>query len=77
MGKSDFWENLEFNNEEVKLGAYKDIVSADSPQNAFFRVGVIEWKEESKSLNIPNIFLFEFCEKNSLPVIQKYYCLQF
>ena len=74
LGSPYFWFTGSFSADEVKLGYFKDIVSINSPDKSYFRVGVIETIEAGKGeADLPyDAFLITFIEKEGMPVISRY-----
>lgn len=62
-----FWLEQEFNTDEYQLGNYKDIVSINSTDHGFFRVGYMDFNRET-----PLAFLLEFKEKDGIPSVSRY-----
>lgn len=73
LGSFSFWLNQEFNDENVELGAFKDIVSAHSDNRSTFRVGVLECDVDSAfpSAN-QNTFLLTFEDQKGQPIVKRY-----
>lgn len=66
----EFWFSQEFNNEEVELGTFKDIVSVAAKKVSSFRVGLLDSSEKSER-NV-QAFLLRFKEKRGLPTACRY-----
>ena len=78
LGKASFWFNQEFNTDEIELGAFKDIISINSENNKYFRIGVIEC---DPSAEIPtdkqHTFLMTFTAEKGVPRVKDYSFVQF
>jgi len=73
ISSSKFWLDLDFNNDEVELGVFGDIVSATSSNRKFFQIGVIDCDDqESFPTNHQHAFLMTFVEEKGLPVLKDY-----
>ena len=57
-----------FNTEDVELGNYKDIVSANTTDKSYFRVGLIDRSDDKRF----NGFLMTFTEQDGIPFLHKY-----
>lgn len=62
-----FWFGQEFNNKEVELGTFKDIVSVRAEKKTNFRVGLLECSDERVQA-----FLLTFREEQGLPEASRY-----
>lgn len=58
----------DFNAEDVELGNYRDIVSANATDKSYFRVGLIEKGNNNKFSG----FLMTFIERDGIPFLYKY-----
>jgi predicted ATPase len=69
-----FWFELDFNLDDIQLGRFKDIVSIDSIDQSYFKIGLLECNKSSKNKTIENpyIFLFTFSQSDGLPSLQQY-----
>ncbi len=73
LGSPGFWLSQEFNNEEVELGDFDDIVSTESRDSRSFQVGVMECGEdEGTSRGNPFAFYTGFVKQDGRPVIRNY-----
>lgn len=73
LSTPNFWISPEFNNENVELGYFDEIVNQCSSDKTYFAIGV-EFKEK-KSKNAPKYFWMKFKKRNSLPRIVEYMTL--
>ncbi len=91
LGSPSFWIEQEFNNFELQLGTFQDMININSPKH-YFSIGLIDCPAENESdeclndaTNKPVSFLMKFIEEDGAPIIDKYYylgplgeaCLQF
>jgi len=60
--------NQDFNAEDVELGNYRDIVSANATDKSYFRVGLIDSGNDNRF----NGFLMTFIEEEGIPFLHKY-----
>ncbi|MFC1902661.1 AAA family ATPase [Chloroflexota bacterium] len=76
LGTPHFWFEQRFYTDEVKLGMFKDIVSVNSPDKSYFRIGFadITGKEsgESDNTDVSYAFLCTFEEEEGMPIINHY-----
>ena len=78
---TNFWFNSDFNQEDVQLGSFKDIISADSTNRDCFRIGIAEYDNKCNTCNRKDaennfMFLLKFVSKEGLPSISQYSFLQ-
>lgn len=66
-----FWFNLNFDYEEIKLGHFNDIVSINSSDRSYFSIGVIDTKKEKKEEFI-QAYLMKFKNDEGRPIISKF-----
>lgn len=72
LSSSNFWiSSTTFDIEETKLGNYQDIVSVDSKDKKYFRVGMC-LSEEAKGGNKHSTYLITFKEKEGMPAVYRY-----
>jgi len=71
-----FWFDQRFNSDEVKLGNYKDIVSVDSSDRSYFRIGWLDTEPQGKKANEDSgtieASLITFREEEGIPIISNY-----
>lgn len=67
LSSKEFWFNTQFNNSEVEMGYFEEIITQNSDSKTF-KVG-IEKKISEKSSSIVKV-LFTFKNKNSVPSIE-------
>ncbi len=69
-----FWFNQDFNTDEVKLGNFMDIVSIDSPDKSYFRIGLVDIAPEGrkKEPRTSQAFLMTFTEEEGQPILSQY-----
>jgi predicted ATPase len=67
LSSSEFWYDYEFNNNEVELGYFEEIINKQTNEK-FFQLG-IEKKNEN-NVNEEFRILFEFHELNSIPTLK-------
>ena len=69
-----FWFDQDFNPEDIQLGSFKDIVSAEAKDKSYFRIGLISIDETNKKNKIENpyVFLMKFISHDGLPAINQY-----
>ena len=60
----NFWFNCDFGASETQVYSYEDLVSVESKDKTYFRMGYFYDTSDS--------FLFEFCNDNGKPVIKKF-----
>lgn len=69
LSSSEFWYNYEFNNNEVELGYFEEILDKTTTDN-FFHIGIEKQIEDNEvKSNKKNLFrvVFEFREEKSVP----------
>lgn len=69
-----FWFTQKFDTEEVEFGNYEDIVSVNSLDRSYFRIGFIETiqpEEENKDLTCEG-FLLTYRKEEGMPVVSRY-----
>ncbi|RZS90622.1 AAA family ATPase [Aquimarina brevivitae] len=67
LSSAEFWYDYEFNNNEVELGYFEEIINKQT-EDKFFQLG-IEKKNENNE-NDEFRILFEFHELNSIPILK-------
>lgn len=73
LGTPEFWFTQDFNNKEVELGVFRDIVSATSEKNKSFQVGVIECDDQAEfPTSRQQMFLMTFIENRGLPILKDF-----
>lgn len=73
LGAPEFWFTQDFNNDEVELGVFRDIVSATSSNKKSFQIGVIECDDKAQfPTTRQHTFLMTFIENKGLPVLKDY-----
>jgi hypothetical protein len=71
LSQYEFWFNLDFNAGNYEFGGYKDIVSALSPDQTEFQIGVC--KENSKKPEDSTYYLLHFREaKDGVPELSRF-----
>lgn len=63
---SHFWYNCDFSGNETPIYSFEDLVSAEAKVKTCFRLGYFYDADAASS------FLFEFCNKNGRPAINKF-----
>jgi predicted ATPase len=69
LSKEKFWLSQDFNTDEVELGYFSEILSANSNEN-YFEVGLFDYKSKNKSAI--SAFYMKFIEDNGSPMISEY-----
>lgn len=75
----EFWLRQDFNTAEVQLGTFRDIVSINSSNDKFFRIGIIESHlsdrklENGETKDNTLAFLMTFVMDEGLPIIYSYH----
>jgi hypothetical protein len=73
LGSFDFWFHQEFNNTEVELGAFRDILSASRPDADSFSVGVIECADDGVFPSDDQCtFLMTFVQQSGMPRLKEW-----
>jgi len=73
LGSFEFWFSQEFNNNEVELGAFKDIVSAGHRDADSFSVGVIECPDDGVfPSDDQRTFLMTFVQRSGMPRLKEW-----
>ena len=72
LANDKFWYEQSFNNSEVQLGNFKDIISVDSQDTSNFHIGLINISEDAKD-NFS--FLLAFAEKEGRPYVRRFHSL--
>lgn len=71
-----FWFEQRFYTDEVKLGMFKDIVSVNSPNKSYFRIGFADVapkkRAEGENGDAAYAFLCTFAEEDGTPVVNHY-----
>ena len=69
-----FWFNQEFNTNEVRLGNFMDIVSVNSPDKGYFRIGFVDSIPRQTRKETPTFqaFLLTFMEEEGVPIVSQY-----
>lgn len=71
-----FWFDQRFNTDEVRLGSYKDIVSIDSSDKSYFRIGLVsipaKGEKVRKGVDGSQAFLCTFEEEEGAPILAQY-----
>jgi predicted ATPase len=68
-----FWYEQQFNDKDVQLGNFRDIISVASANSSTFSIGMIDTSPENTESSIA--FLAVFSEREGLPTISKFhYC---
>lgn len=67
-----FWVEQSFNNSEVQLGNFKDIISVDSPDSSSFKIGLINI---SKNPEQTFSFLISFSEREGQPYVARFHSI--
>ncbi|MBN1601224.1 MAG: AAA family ATPase [Chitinispirillaceae bacterium] len=78
LATPNFWFTLDFNQENTQLGCFRDIVSAESKNRDYFKIGIIECGENCNKKNAKQAYLFllKFISKEGLPHVAQYSFLQ-
>lgn len=73
MTSPHFWlvGTAAFGSGEIKLGNYRDIVSAGAKDKSYFRIGVFVWGGDTEDES-PMAYLITFKEKEGMPFISRY-----
>ena len=71
LSSSEFWYDYEFNNNEVELGYFEEIINKQTVDN-FFQLGIERKNNRNSEPNENEKYrvLFEFHELNSVPVLK-------
>ena len=70
-----FWFEQQFNDKDVQLGTFKDIISVDSANSSTFSIGMLDTSPENTEGCF--VFLAVFSAKEGLPSISKFhYCYE-
>ncbi|WP_107039752.1 AAA family ATPase [Brumimicrobium mesophilum] len=71
LSSSEFWYNYEFNNNEVELGYFEEIINKRA-EDKFFQIGIekphfddVDKKQNKKTFRV----IFEFTEEKSVPIL--------
>ena len=73
LGSFEFWWQGQFNNDEVELGAFRDIVSASRPDATSFSIGVIECVDgEDFPSSSQCAFLMRFTQHRGMPRLKEW-----
>lgn len=67
-----FWYEQSFNNSEVQLGNFKDIISVDSPDSSSFKIGLINISEKAEETFS---FLIVFSEQDGRPYVSRFHSI--
>lgn len=69
-----FWLRQEFNSGQVDLGTFKNIVSLESQDKSYFRIGFFldEMENKKTKQKSPILILMTFVENNDLPFLSQY-----
>jgi predicted ATPase len=67
LSSPEFWYDYEFNNNEVELGYFEEIINKNTT-DTFFQLGIEKKSEDKENSNFR--ILFEFHELNSVPVLK-------
>lgn len=70
LGSPGFWLAQQFNTKEIELGYFKDIVSINSEDKTYFKVGAIY--SDSEDTAKTEAFLMTFSKRKGLPIIHQY-----
>lgn len=71
LSSPQFWQQYEFNTDQVELGNFKNIVSIESKNRGYFRIGFL-MKESSGDKNNDALVLMTFTEENDLPLLSQF-----
>jgi len=66
-----FWFEQQFNDKDVQLGTFRDIISVGSANSSTFSIGMIDTSPENTEHGFA--FLAVFSEKEGLPTISKFH----
>jgi hypothetical protein len=69
LSSNQFWQQYEFNTDQVELGNFKNIVSMESMNRNYFRIGFLGDELLKNNEKNAYFFLMTFTEKNDLPAI--------
>lgn len=70
LSSSEFWFYYEFNNNEVELGYFEEIINKQT-DDKFFQLGVQrKYINRESNENVKHRIIFEFHEFNSVPVLK-------
>ncbi len=68
LSNNQFWYEQSFNNSEVQLGNFKDIISVDSQNKSNFKIGLIDVEKNPKHTSS---FLIVFSEREGQPYVTR------
>jgi predicted ATPase len=71
LSAPQFWQQYEFNTDQVELGNFKNIVSIESKNRGYFRIGFL-MNESSGEKNNDALVLMTFTEENDLPFLSQF-----
>jgi predicted ATP-dependent endonuclease of OLD family len=72
LSSSEFWYNFEFNNNEVELGYFEEILDKRSPDD-FFQLGYEKYIDEDDPKEKKRLYrvIYEFSEQKSVPALRQ------
>ncbi|MBA4744539.1 MAG: AAA family ATPase [Muricauda sp.] len=73
LSSPEFWYNYEFNNNEVELGYFEEILNKKT-EDKYFQIGIEKPSEEDDNKNKSNRrfrVIFEFSEEKSVPILTR------
>src|SRR5690554_3325232 len=70
LSSPEFWYNYEFNNNEVELGYFEEILNKKTDDN-YFQIGIEKPNEKKTKNKSKKKFrvIFEFSEEKSVPIL--------
>lgn len=71
LSTPQFWQQYEFNTDQVEMGNFKNIVSIESKNQDYFRIGFL-MDESSKNENNAALVLMTFTKVNDLPFLLQF-----
>jgi predicted ATPase len=69
----EFWTQCEFNTDQVDMGNFKDIVSKESNNRDYFRIGLLVDKSSNIGSYSFYMILMTFSEENGLPFLSRFH----
>jgi len=75
LSAPQFWQQYEFNTDQVEMGNFKNIASIESKNRDYFRIGFIADESSKENQNNAILTLMTFTEVNDLPFLSQFHCL--
>ena len=69
LSNQKFWYSQEFNTDEVELGSFSEIISANAKEQ-FFEIGLLDYSQQNK--NNVSAFYMKFIEDEGSPFLSEY-----